>query len=741
MTGKLDLTTGQSVAQRFTLIRRLPGAGAPEQWLADDEQRGRSARLTFFEGAKAAGLTGEVEAGLGRAAALVHPGLVRLLGLFQHGETWALAHDWHDKSSLFAGKKGFDQSLEQLLPVVETLAFLHDLGFAHGGLGSGSLRAASDGRVLLDDLGIEWLAGNALPEPAADIADLGKLLEESSGARAGTPVAPALAELLVAMRAESQTVSDMHEVRRRLARALGVNLPAPLVRVVKSAPGGKIEARGRGVSGQAQVAMTAPQQRSVPLLLALPALLLMLATAVYVLFFLPGPDAREPIVAAGGESPATSATRSNAASAKQAPAPAPGNAPFAAAANARERQAAQDAAMTLLRSLVALEERAVEAWAPEALAEARQAGEDGDALYREQAYADALARYREGVQLAESLVARSGEVLADALEKGEAALAAADGEAARVYFERARSIDAENPRARQGLERVARLDEVLARMRRGAGFEQAGDLAAARAEYEAARALDGQFAPAGEALQRVAVRQGAQRFQNLMSSGFRELDAGNPAAARKAFEEAARLRPSAAGPKDALAQVAAQARTRDIASRRQAAEDAEAREDWVSAEAIYAAILQTDDTLVFAREGQARAAARARLSERMQLYIDEPLRMAANPAFNDARAALAAARQVPAPGPRLAAQISELEAKVAVARDPVTVRLRSDGQTRVVILKMGEIGRFEEQAVGLVPGRYTAVGSRVGYRDVRREFEVRPGNPPAPISIICEEPV
>ncbi len=742
MTASLDLTPGQSVAQRFTLTRRMAGAEAQDQWLAEDEERGQQARLTFFDSQGSSAPAEDIRASISRAAAVVHPGLVKVLGLFEHDGAWVLAHDCQDASAPMGSSLDNRMSLSELLPLVETLAFVHDLGFAHGDLRAESLRFGQQRQVLLDGLGLTWVKDRRLPGAAEDIEALGVLLEQVSGAREGKPVSPALAELFAAMRGGPNAVRDLHQVNRRLSRALGLEPTVPVARVVAAPPAGKIEPIVRGTTGPARATMAEPQRRSVPMLLAMPVLLLMLVAVIYVLFFLPGPQAPQPVLAEAGEAAASEvAPAQRAASSQGAAAAQPGNSPFAAAATARERQAAQDAAMNLLRSLVALEERAAAEWAPDALAEARQAGEDGDALYREQSYAEALARYEEGITLAESLVAQSGDVLAEALQRGEEALAATDGEAARSQFERALAIDEENPRAKQGLERVGRLADVLEKMRRGAELEQDGQLAAARAEYEAARELDGQYAPATEALQRVAGRLGARRFQDLMSRGFRELDAGNPGAARSAFEQAARLRPNAAGPRDALAQVEAQARTRDIASRRRAAEEAETREDWQRAAGIYSAILNTDDTLVFAREGQVRAAARARLAERMQLYIDEPLRMASNPAYNDARAALAAARQVASPGPEHARQIAELEARVAVARDPVTVRLRSDGLTRVVILKLGEVGRFEEQAVGLVPGRYTAVGSRVGYRDVRREFEVRAGKPPAPISIICEEPV
>lgn len=735
-----NLTPGQSIAQRFTLKRRLAGSGACEQWLADDEVRSQAARLSFFPEHKTTELGDEVTTSCRRAMAVVHPGLVPLLGLFEHGGAAVLAHHFVDQVAEPLVDGDYRAALGRCLPLIDTLAYLHDLGLVHGAVETSQLRAGSDKSLMLDGLGMAWIASNALPDRSTEVGAVAKLLQKVSGANDGTPLPSEISELLAAMQPGQQNVRDLHEVYRRLARALGVAGSEDGPKIVASPEAGSIQVIERGTAGPSRSNAAVQARRSVPMLLAVPALVLMILAAVYVLFFLPRPEV--PVVAID-DSPATSAVQPSkpvVGGAASAPA-GQGNAPFAQAAAARERQAAQDAAMNLLRSLVALEERAVSDWAPEDFARARQAGDDGDALYREQAYAEALARYEQGIGLAKSLVVRSGEILADALAQGDAALAAGDGEAARIHFEQALAIDEEHPAAKQGLERVAKLADVLARMDRGAELEQSGDLVAARAEYSAAGDLDPQFAPAGEALERIGGRLGARRFQDLMSRGFKALDAGDTEVARSAFQQAASLRPNAAGPRDALAQVATRARTRDIATRRSDAQAAEAREDWQSASALYGSILQTDDTLVFARQGKARADTRARLAGKMQRYIDEPLRMSDNPAYNDARAALAAARQVANPGPRLAQQISELAGLVAVARDPVTVQLRSDGLTRVVILKLGEVGTFQQQAVGLVPGRYTAVGSRTGYRDVRREFEVRAGQSPGPISIICEEPV
>ncbi len=730
-----DLTPGQSVAQRFTLSRKLAALPHCAVWLAEDADRQDKALLRF--GADWREPDAEVREALTRATRLVHPGLARCLGLFNDRGSLVLAHEVAGDDTLHpGGGSDYRKTLRQLLPLVDTLAYLHDLGLAHGGLEENAVRVANGQTAKLDGLGVAWLQRGALPDRRSDIVALGALLARGTGADEGMPLPETLKQMFADMQSDSGEIRDLHEVRRRVARALDLDDASAIpVKVIEASGGGVIKPSGRAAG---EPAVSNPQQKprqGVSMALALPALVLVLAAAIYVLFFLPAPPAVEP-----GPQSERSASASPASGAPPAGSNQP-QAPFAAAASARLRQEAQDAAMALLRDLVALEDRGVAKWAADEFAAARLAGDEGDALYGRQEFDAALARYREGVALARQLIEQSGRELQAAIANGEAALAAGDGDEASRQFALALAIDRESPAAGNGMRRAQQLAQVLEKMRLGASSESLGNWRDARDFYGEAVALDSEYTAAREALARAESRLLAGRFQSLMSRGFRELDAGNTGAARASFEEAARLRPSDTGPRDALAQVETRLRNSDIASRRAAAETAERSEDWETAASTYRSILATDGTLVFARQGLERAERRAQLANRMQLFIDEPLRMFSNEAFNDARTALAAARQVGDPGPVLSKQISELDGHVAAARVPVTVQLRSDGLTRVVIFKLGELGSFKQQSVGLVPGRYTAVGSRSGYRDVRREFEVRPGRPPEPISIMCEEPV
>jgi hypothetical protein len=78
---------------------------------------------------------------------------------------------------------------------------------------------------------------------------------------------------------------------------------------------------------------------------------------------------------------------------------------------------------------------------------------------------------------------------------------------------------------------------------------------------------------------------------------------------------------------------------------------------------------------------------------------------------------------------------------LARAEVPVAVALRSDNQTQVTIFRVGQLGAFEQRSLELTPGSYTVIGTRPGYRDVRREISVVPGTPPPPVEIRCEEKI
>ena len=94
-----------------------------------------------------------------------------------------------------------------------------------------------------------------------------------------------------------------------------------------------------------------------------------------------------------------------------------------------------------------------------------------------------------------------------------------------------------------------------------------------------------------------------------------------------------------------------------------------------------------------------------------------------------------------APGPTLSSQVAELERALAAAAVAVPVRFESDNLTQVTILKVGRLGAFDSRVVQLKPGAYTVVGTRDGYRDVRRTIRVSADGGNAAVVLRCEEAI
>ncbi len=67
--------------------------------------------------------------------------------------------------------------------------------------------------------------------------------------------------------------------------------------------------------------------------------------------------------------------------------------------------------------------------------------------------------------------------------------------------------------------------------------------------------------------------------------------------------------------------------------------------------------------------------------------------------------------------------------------------LESDNATEVAIQRVGFLGTFDRRQVELKPGKYTVTGKRTGFRDVRREITVAPGQSGQTIVIRCLEPL
>ncbi|MDZ7825980.1 MAG: hypothetical protein U5R48_08185 [Gammaproteobacteria bacterium] len=406
-------------------------------------------------------------------------------------------------------------------------------------------------------------------------------------------------------------------------------------------------------------------------------------------------------------------------------------------------QQERDRAQRILERLVSLtdslEARAVERWGAEGMERAATLAEAGDALFLERDYEAAQDRYRKAVAELETLDARAATLADERIEAGRAALAEGDSQAATEAFELALAIRPDSEPARIGLERAQVLDRVLEQVRQARRLARDGELEAARTRLREALELDARSTPAREALAEVEAALTERRFTETMSAGYRALGQQRFDEAREQFRAAGELDPDAAAVDTALELVESEARDHRIGQLRSEATRLAEEEQWTRAAEVHAEALELDPTLAFARRGLEQARSRSELDTRLEETLAHPERLNDDAALDGARQLLARAREAEPRGPRLTRQLEELSELVRVVAIPVPVTLVSDGHTRVHLLRVEQLGTFEQRTLELRPGAYVAVGSRIGFRDVRVEFVVTPDGTDGPVRIQCEK--
>jgi len=430
------------------------------------------------------------------------------------------------------------------------------------------------------------------------------------------------------------------------------------------------------------------------------------------------------------------APESSDAATEATPAPSPALEPEVATALRRENQAQLE---TLLELAERLKQRNVDVWASEEFEAAAEHMGEGEQAYREQRYDDAGEAYNVALSAMQDLEARTPEVVATAIEEGFLHIESRDSGAAEKSFRFALAIEPENERAQLGLARASTLDQVLALVNEAAGYEDLGDTDEALKRYGEALALDGDAPGASSAVARITQQKLDTLFSRAMSDGLAAYAEQENSRAKTAFERALKLRPGAREAVEALAQVENRILADRISAHLRKAAASERGEKWATAATEYRRAAKLDAELDGATASAAHADKRAKLDNQIESILAKPGRLNDDRVAASAEAVLKRARSQGNAGPRLSSQISRLDQTIRQARTPIAVNLVSDNLTEVTLYKVGALGRFEQRAVSILPGRYVVVGKRDGFRDVRVEFNVSATDPDSMITVRCEQ--
>lgn len=353
----------------------------------------------------------------------------------------------------------------------------------------------------------------------------------------------------------------------------------------------------------------------------------------------------------------------------------------------------------------------------------------------------ALQHMNRAQQLLASVAQKEPQALAAQLKAGDAALAAGHRDVASEAYALARRIDPASQRAIDGVRRAHVLSGVLPLLSDAQEAESARNYSRAAQDFSQALALDPGNSVAKDGLARANAAFGDDNYARSVGAGFAALGAGRLTEAQTDFQQALNFRPQGTEATEGLQRVSAAIQASRMAALRQRAASLEAQEHWRQAVAVYDTALHEDPSLAFARRGRSRAEARAELADSLQQIIGRPNRLAYPSVRDEAVTLLQEAREQTPIGPTLQSQIERLEQLLPQLDRPVLLNLISDNATQVNIPSIGVFGTFGRREIRLKPGTYTVIGTRDGYRAVRQEFTVEPGQQSVTITVTCSEPI
>ncbi|MCU7818231.1 MAG: hypothetical protein KZQ57_05035 [gamma proteobacterium symbiont of Lucinoma myriamae] len=178
---------------------------------------------------------------------------------------------------------------------------------------------------------------------------------------------------------------------------------------------------------------------------------------------------------------------------------------------------------------------------------------------------------------------------------------------------------------------------------------------------------------------------------------------------------------------------------------------AEKKEQWLQALKIYEKILSIDSDINSVIVKKQRANTYLKLNTILNKIIEKPERLNDDELLVNAKKLIQFVKleikekqQQLYPlrtTPGLTRKTSTADKIISDASILIKVTIQSDNLTEISIYKVGNFGKLIEKKLTLRPGHYTIVGSREGYRDIRKKLVITATDQLIVLNIKCKETI
>ena len=415
--------------------------------------------------------------------------------------------------------------------------------------------------------------------------------------------------------------------------------------------------------------------------------------------------------------------------------------PFEQAQLEKARKQAQDILEQILLQQEVLQEAKVELWAETSYEQALTRAQEGDQHYRDRDFAGAISGYSEALaQL--TAISNSIPARADLAEnRTKEALEAFDQQEAQEQLTLLEALTPNRDSITALTERTEILPSVAQLFETALRAQSQSNWTDAKTAIDEAANADPKHQAVNRAQAKIQAAWQHAMFEETLGQAYAAISDDEFALAARLIQEASAYKGSSEALEQARATLTLAETTATLRQLEQQANAAIEQEDWQGVIDLYQEALSLDPSIQFAQQGLPQAQSRLQLDQQLDAVLNAPERLQDPAVTASAQRLLDEARDIRPAGPALMLQIQTLENLIEQANRIVSVTIDSDGLTDLVLIRHSNIGTTLRYQARLRPGKYTLRGTRVGYRDILVNFEVKPEDANLRVFAACREQI
>lgn len=377
-------------------------------------------------------------------------------------------------------------------------------------------------------------------------------------------------------------------------------------------------------------------------------------------------------------------------------------------------------------------------WNPRDLADASALYDEGMELYRDEYFGAAAAKFDPALARLQELREEFESLLRTMLDEANVHLANEEFREAADKFDRLLVWRPASEAARGGVDRARSGRDAVRAAAEAMRLLRAGDAAGARTLLSGLPA-GLSFTALADARRALREHERRERVAGRLTAGHTALDRGDWSGAESAFREALAVDAGSTAAAEGLAQAARRKTAAALASLRKSFVAEVDREDWTGALDTLSKLATLAPDAPEITEHRPRLARLTAMETRVDAALDNPRRAASPSLREETRALLGEAADPARVGRRIHEKARRLRGQFDLWTQPVTLTIRSDNRTDVLIRPGRALGRFTDRELRVFPGRYTVVGRRKGFREKNLDVVVSPASAALFVEVVCDE--